>query len=419
MIEYDSTAEGPENESRLRASQSGNVQRDNRRARVISRRTLLLGSAGTALAGLAGCNRLPIDEFADTRFSPQPPPTSPTPITETPVTSNDVVPEDFEDGCGKVGPGETVAGTREGIEFRISPIGDQPTATAKGAPDVALESVEPPIIGRSRRIAALDGLQLSTPVTLQTRQSDACTQETKQAVRKSARTLTLVPESSRIYPGALVRLDSVWKGQMQPVIGDRAPIRISISLPATQFEGSAVRVVSSPSLSAVRDAVNDLLRTVIGGTATRADVTYDMHSVYDWRQGHVDIGAHFDGFVYDFGFDFEAEKEGERSKVVVVFRQNYFTVDVDIPNAFFADGRNPSRQDAIVSSVTYGRLLLFSAESDASEERTKAALNAALLGLGRASAGGGHEEVIREMTLRVRALGGLRISSNRNNQERS
>lgn len=378
----------------------------------LTRRALVTSTASAALIGLTGCS----SQSGERSSTPSTPPTTSSPPTSQTATSSPPTtdslpstttepertdPEDFQDGSGTAGPGKSVSGTRDGIEFVIHPSDVQPGTSAwsggQGAKTRLAAFSPQEMVGTAPLVDVLPSHAASNSV---------CHLQPSEASNTATHILNLNPTTARIFPGSLLQIDSVLTGQLQPVMADRAPIRLSISLPGTQFEGSASRVISSPSLSTIRDGINDLVRSVNPDSISAADIDHELSTIYARQQNHVALGVHFNGLGNTFGFDFDSTSRSTTTRVFVKFVQRYYSVDVDIPNAFFADGRTPSNGEAIVSSVTYGRMLLFAAESTESVEAVRAALEAGFSGVVGGNASAEHDAVLKKTRLHVTALGG-------------
>ncbi len=227
------------------------------------------------------------------------------------------------------------------------------------------------------------------------------------------------PNSATLWPGTVVRGEDAAHGVLVPIGVALAPVTFSVSL--ENIAGSPVGHMETPTLSAFREARNEILSTDVTG-ATPASLDFEVIQVNSESQLSVAIGADVSwpggpDIAASFGFDSSQQK----TKILVNFTQAYYTVDIDTPispSDFFADGTSvddlaPWMSEAsppvYVQSITYGRRVIFSVQTSRSATEVKAALEASY-----GFAGGGvdvdvsteNREVLSESTIRAFVLGG-------------
>lgn len=188
-----------------------------------------------------------------------------------------------------------------------------------------------------------------------------------------------------LWPGDLLRGDSVVGGQLTPLALERRPITFSVSLES--LTGAHGATLDHPSLSSYRDAIGRILAENLSGSAP-ARVFAEVDEVNSEQQLAVAVGAAVSAPLVGMvkaGFRFDDTTQ--RSRYVVKFFQIYYTVDVDPPGAphsFFADGVTvdqvaaaigPTDPPVYVSSIAYGRQVLFTFESQYSQKELQAALD--------------------------------------------
>jgi len=198
--------------------------------------------------------------------------------------------------------------------------------------------------------------------------------------------LVMDPSTDVIYPGALIKGETIGTGEYTPIVVDRQPITISASL--ENIEGNISRKIENPKLSTVREAVKEILNQKVTG-ATPARVTFKVHEVHSSEQLKLAIGANYSysgGFSADIKGSFNFNTSENKSRYLVKFMQAYYSLDMDSPKNPTEVFANPkelnftmlgSVSPMYVSSVTYGRMAMFSVESSASKMELKAALDAA------------------------------------------
>ena len=189
-----------------------------------------------------------------------------------------------------------------------------------------------------------------------------------------------------LWPGSMLRGDSVATGRMTPITLPRGPITFSVSLESLGG-GARSAKLDSPSLSSYRDAIGKILAQSLSGS-TAARISAEVDEVSSEEQLAVALGADVStplvGSV-KAGFNFSDTKK--RSRFVVKYFQLYYTVDVDPPNLpheFFASSVTESDVSGVVSaenppvyvsSIGYGRQVIFTFESDLSKSELEAALS--------------------------------------------
>ena len=208
-----------------------------------------------------------------------------------------------------------------------------------------------------------------------------CSVKSYEAAAEYNTMLLLDPASDVIYPGAVIIGESIGTGEYIPVIADRKPLSLSVSL--QNIGGSPKATVDDPSLSNVRVAINEILSAnVTGGTA--AEVSFDIEEVHSQNQLSLALGANYKNAMADVSGSFDFNQEDYRSRVVVKFVQAYYTIDIDLPatpSDLFSEMPDLNALGDVspmyVSTITYGRMALFSAESSRSITELEASLRAA------------------------------------------
>lgn len=223
--------------------------------------------------------------------------------------------------------------------------------------------------------------------------------------------------SATLWPGNVVRGRDAQRGVLTPVGLRRAPVTFSVSLQNLGY--SPVGHIEDPSLSAFRQERN---RILAGGTSgkTPAKISYQIHRVFDESQVAVAVGASLDWAPGSFSSLFDFSDHTQVTKILVDFEQAYYTIDVDtpvLPSDLFADDvaleqledfMGDDDPPLYVQSVTYGRRVLFSLESQRTESEVRVALEASL---GSVVAGGvelatEHRSVLEESRISALILGG-------------
>jgi thiol-activated cytolysin len=219
----------------------------------------------------------------------------------------------------------------------------------------------------------------------------SCTTENLKETRQLDRIVAYAANSDSLWPGAIVSADSVVSGLFTQVVLPRAPETVSVSL--ENLAGSKNATIAEPSLSSYRDALAGLLGSEITGS-TPANIYSEIEEVHSEQQLNMALGVQVS---WGLGLaslktSFDWNNETVRSRYVVRYTQAYYTVDLDAPPAPSALlAKNVTLDDvkakmdeehppAYVSSVTYGRMIVFTFESQYSAQELGAALDFAYSG---------------------------------------
>jgi thiol-activated cytolysin len=189
-----------------------------------------------------------------------------------------------------------------------------------------------------------------------------------------------------LWPGAMLRGDSVYSGRLTPITLPRAPLKFSVSLESLGA-GMHSATMDTPSLSAYRDAIGQILGQSISGS-TAARISSEVEEVNSEKELALALGADVSApLVGSVKAGFNFSDTSKRSRYVVKFYQLYYTVDADPPNLpheFFAPSVTAADVQGVVSetnppvyvsSIGYGRQVIFTFESDLAKSELSAALS--------------------------------------------
>lgn len=226
----------------------------------------------------------------------------------------------------------------------------------------------------------------------------------------------LQPESPALWPGAVLRGGDMVTGFLSPIGLERAPLTFSLSL--ENLNGSPSADLEEPSLSAFRDARNEILSGGVNGS-TPAQISYEIHSVESRSQLSIFIGASVDWqsvLNFDAMFDFD---DGEfRYRYLFDFTQTYYTVDLDTParpSDFFQNHvsvedleqfSGPDNPPMYVQSIAYGRRVIFAIESNDTLNRIVSAVDVAFAGVAELEADLEAQETLGAAKITAGVMGG-------------
>jgi hypothetical protein len=212
----------------------------------------------------------------------------------------------------------------------------------------------------------------------------SCSTEDYKETRQYDKIVAYAANSESMWPGALVAGDAAYTGHFTPLALARAPMRFSVSL--ENLDGAKSAVMDAPSLSSFRDQLTDILDAEITG-ATPANLYADIEEVHSENQLALALGVNVDLVAAGFGTSFDFSRSDVKSRYLVEYTQAYYTVDVDAPASPAAvfdpsvslaevEARMPAGSPPLyVSSITYGRMVLFAFESEYSANEVGAALD--------------------------------------------
>jgi len=226
------------------------------------------------------------------------------------------------------------------------------------------------------------------------------------------------PNSASLWPGSIVQGKDAQNGFFTPVGVERAPITFSVSL--ENIAGSPVGFMKNPSLSAFREERNNILARGVTG-ATPAAIDFEVTQVHSSSQVSIALGASVlwpGGANITAGFNFNSSEK--KTKILVNYTQAYYTIDIDTPiepSDFFGENVTLEELSAFmdtdnpplsVQSITYGRRVIFTVESNETADKIKAALEAAYEASVDVDAklDVEYERALEESTIRAFVLGG-------------
>ena len=245
-----------------------------------------------------------------------------------------------------------------------------------------------------------------------------CTYKRFTETEQFERFVAFQPNSATLWPGAVVRGQDARNGVLTPIGVPRAPLTFSISL--ENIAGSPVGHMAEPSLSAFREERNRILADDVTG-ATPAALDFTVTEVYSESQLSLALGASVSwpgGGEIAGSFNFDSQEK--KTKIVVNFTQAYYTIDIDTPltpKEFFAPGVTLAQLQQhmglgnppmYVQSITFGRRVIFSVETNESAENIAAALSATYAGAVDVSADVSfeHQQMLQESSIKAFVIGG-------------
>lgn len=237
--------------------------------------------------------------------------------------------------------------------------------------------------------------------------------------------LVLNHRLNEIWPGAIIPAKSVANGGYGAALSPdrlpnrqatdvRNPIQVALYIDANRFSNqdpNVSKTVDPPTSAGVEQARVELLSNVQNGTSA-AQLSFDIKQIHSQSHLDVNLGVDYNNLATSIDGDFSYSKNTSTNKVLVKVYQVYYLMGLTFPNpdgSFVTDSSVVNRNDLFVSDVSFGRLLLFSAESKHAATDMKASLDATFRGLagsGSASLDVEHSRVLDETRLKGQAIGG-------------
>jgi thiol-activated cytolysin len=267
------------------------------------------------------------------------------------------------------------------------------SAAGDGDPDPAPDPVDPAEESQiNQLVRGVPPLPADPPSRTESEAGPASRQGDYQCVTRAVTEtqrhedlVALGANSEAMWPGAMIRGDSIASGLFTQIVRPRAPATISVSL--ENIAGARSAVMEAPSLSAFREALAGILSQDVTGS-TPANIYSEIESIHSEDQLAMALGASVSvtGLPGQLAASFDFSDQEIKSRYLVKYVQSYYTVDLDQPRApsdlFAPDVRADDLRDAVgqgnpplyVSSVTFGRVILFTFESTYSATELGAAL---------------------------------------------
>ena len=255
----------------------------------------------------------------------------------------------------------------------------------------------------------------------------ACT-ETPYNLRDNPQQIVMYsPDVEILWPGSLIQGKSHRDGLgalLGLTIAERTPIRVSIpSLPS----GTNFREVANPDQANVGGAIGEMLGDATAqGLSTPSTITFQQTVSYSEQQLALSMGisGRYLGFSASASADFS--RNASETTITAQFYQKMFEVVLappQTPASFFSSDFTREKLDqqialgklgpdnipVYVSNVVYGRMMMFSITSTASEQEIRGTLQVAynaIAASGSASLSAKEAKILQESRISVTSLGG-------------
>jgi len=207
-------------------------------------------------------------------------------------------------------------------------------------------------------------------------------------------------------------------------IAERAPINVSIPSLANDDN---FRRVDRPSQAEVDQAVGSMIGNATrSGLSTPSTIVFEMQTYHSERQSALQLGLSGRYLGYEASASGSIDREVSETTITAQFYQSMYEVVVEPPQSpgdFFSEdftnarlqqqvdqGRiGPDNLPVYVSNIVYGRMMMFSLTSTASEEEIRATMQAgyeSIGGSGSVSLSAQQQAILRESKIKVTSIGG-------------
>jgi len=254
----------------------------------------------------------------------------------------------------------------------------------------------------------------------------ACSSTPHSITQTPEKLVTLNPGADLFWPGVLLQGKSYQGGLgsfVELPIRQRAPLEVSVDL---LFSGNT-RKVDRPTNASVNQAVGQIIQEARDANlVAQSSIDYSKTAAYSVEQSAVALGLSARYLSVEAKARLKASHQANRTTIAASFTQRAFTVSVappQTPAKFFSEdftqadlqqqidlGRlGPDNLPVYLSSVSYGRILLFSFTAQASKDEIVGTLNVMFNGVaasGSVSLSARQMELLQTSEISVFTLGG-------------
>ena len=288
-----------------------------------------------------------------------------------------------------------------------------PTGPAEATPPVTLDEVMVP-----REDGSIETL---------TNQTYACTETPYSVTDTPERLVMYNPQTNVLWAGGFIQGNGYKElGSLSGLtVDERAPIDVVID-GVLGVPGGVSRRVDNPSLASVSDAVNELVGNATSDDLrTASTISFEMRTMHSEEAAGLSLGASGRYLGFSAATNYSSNIAESKTTVVAEFYEKMFTITVgapSTPSGFFSDEltgeviqtkyRNlisPSNPPLYISDVVYGRTLMYSMTSSASESDIRSTIRAAFSNIAadvKVDYSDRQRAIVEEAEIKVVAIGG-------------
>ena len=207
-------------------------------------------------------------------------------------------------------------------------------------------------------------------------------------------------------------------------IAERAPINVSIPSLANDDN---FRTVDQPTQAEVDQAIGSMIGGATrSGLSTPSTIAFELQTYHSEQQSALQMGLSGRYLGYEASASGSIDRDVSETTITAQFYQKMYTVVVEPPQSpgdFFSEdfseaklqqqvdqGRiGPNNLPVYVSNIVYGRMMMFSLTSTASEEDIRATMQAGYESIGGnvdANLSAKQQEILQQSKIKVTSIGG-------------
>ncbi len=207
-------------------------------------------------------------------------------------------------------------------------------------------------------------------------------------------------------------------------IAERAPINVSI--PGLANDDN-FRRVESPNQASVDQAIGSMIGgATASGLSTPSSISFEMETFHSERQSALQMGLSGNYLGFEGSASGSIDRNQAETTITAQFYQKMYEVVVEAPQSpgdFFSEdftearlqqqinqGRiGPDNLPVYVSNIVYGRMMMFSITSTASESDIRATMQAGYNGIGgsaEANLSTKQQAILQESKIKITSIGG-------------
>lgn len=232
---------------------------------------------------------------------------------------------------------------------------------------------------------------LSEKINTEVREDSAeygCTVKEYNLENNAAEVVAINPHVNVVWPGALVQGRTLAGGAPAIISLPRGPINLTIDLAKANKPSTTIE---NPQYSTVQPAINKLLMDNAEAT-NQARLSKQIKYAYSSKQASIEVSIS-PSWLGLSNVNFKFDQETKKKSIIVKFIQTYYQIACDPPKpssaSFFApsvtvaqlgDYASDGNPPMYISSVSYGRMLLFRMSSDSSHQKMETTIETKLSG---------------------------------------
>ncbi|MFO7539794.1 MAG: thiol-activated cytolysin family protein [Chloroflexota bacterium] len=235
------------------------------------------------------------------------------------------------------------------------------------------------------------------------------------------------PDREILYAGGLIQGQSHRDGLGSLLglpIAERAPINVSI--PGLANDDN-FRTVDRPNQASVDQAIGSMIGgATASGLATPSSISFKMETYHSEKQSALQMGLSGNYLGFEGSASGSIDKKQSETTVTAQFYQKMYEVVVEAPqspadffNEDFTEARlqqqisqgriGPDNLPVYVSNIVYGRMMMFSITSTASESDIRATMQAGYNSIGgsvEANLSAKQQSILQESKIKITSIGG-------------